>query len=308
MQKTIPLTIIAPLNLDSKNAMLTCGKLVLPAYSENPMQLNNFTIKLLCALLLALTTTTLPTDLPYGNDILLIINYNFPYYASIPVLQEIYSPWFPNIVFYGPKPCPGVHLMRHHEGWYTYLTIADAMQRYPTFNGYLQIHDDCIINCWNFTRFNKSKIWFIDSPSNAQLTKQSLAGWEWWTQKVGYTAAQQFYDLLPQQYKNMLTRNCGANSISWGYSDIVYFPKHYAPDVIALCQLAKKSNLFLEIALPTICSCLAQKSDWEMVQGIALWENKDQITKKYTREIDFAHPIKLSSKENVDFVKRQYGY
>jgi hypothetical protein len=265
-------------------------------------------MKIVCLFFVFLTHSVIGTEIrsSFGDDILLIINYNHPYYSSIPVLQELYSPWFPNIVFYGPRQHPGVHTCQHHEGWFAYTGITDAMQRYPGFNGYLQVHDDCIINCWNFTRFNKDKIWFVGAPMKASLVP-NLGNWLWWKKDVGYPAAQNLFNMLPVQYKKKLDENFGPNSISWGYSDIVYFPASYTEDVVYLSTLCRKVNLFLEIALPTICACLTKKESIESINGVALWENKHLITAKYTKNIDYVHPLKLSQKENIVFIKKQYG-
>lgn len=269
--------------------------------------MNNFHIIFLFICLIALKhpVTTHANQQPFGHDILLIINYNHAYYNSIPILRDLYSPWFPNIVFYGPKSHPDVHICQHHEGWFAYTGIADAMQRYPQFNGYLQVHDDCIINCWNFTRFDKNKIWQLGA-NPVDLSTDSLPNWLWWKKEVGYQAAQQFYAMLSEKCKETLKKNCGLNSVAWGYSDIVYFPGMYKNDVILLCSLSHTANLFLEIALPTFCRCLADQQTFEYVSGIALWDNKNLITSKYTKKLDYAHPLKLSDKNNIDFIKAQY--
>ena len=65
--------------------------------------------KLIVILILLITfkSTYSNNDLPYGNDILLILNYPCDstenHYSSVDFLRNLYKPWFPNIIFYGPE-------------------------------------------------------------------------------------------------------------------------------------------------------------------------------------------------------------
>ena len=109
---------------------------------------------------------------PRKNSILCIVNFNFPHYENIQIIQKLYENFFPNMVFYGPGQHPEIHSIEHRgyigshptlpeyiEGYFGYKEIADAMKRYPDYEGYLWINDDCFINVFNFERLNTSKIW-----------------------------------------------------------------------------------------------------------------------------------------------------
>lgn len=124
--------------------------------------------KLIVILILLITfkSTYSNNDLPYGNDILLILNYPCDstenHYSSVDFLRNLYKPWFPNIIFYGPIESIDVNTFDYpHNGYFFHKSVADAMRRYPNFNGYLYAADDCVLNCWNFTRFDKTKLWFF---------------------------------------------------------------------------------------------------------------------------------------------------
>ena len=128
------------------------------------------------------------------DNILLIINYNHAHYESMPLLQEIYEPYFANIVFYGPTKHPDVHFLAHNKGYYSYLCISDAMQRYPNFDGYFFLHDDCIFGPWLLENADQLKIWLCEMTYivgtrgdviNLKLGGNAFPKWGWWHTPMG---------------------------------------------------------------------------------------------------------------------------
>ena len=253
-----------------------------------------------------------------GDDILLIINYNFEHYDSVPFLVELYKPYFPHIVFYGPRGTDQVNFCDHFKGCYSYKGIIDALQRYPGYAGYLWVHDDAVINPWMLDRFDKTKIWapqlgFTDQPFNgiASLKDPHSTSWCWWPMGSGYEMLLRTYERWDIKYKKILAQNLGPDNAAYGYSDILYLPVKYAQDFITLasnCQQGSQwdQNLFLEIALPTIIFCLAPKDDIERLNGIQLWDGKKNMaTTYYTRQLDYLHPFKWSNLHLRKYIKQQ---
>ena len=118
------------------------------------------------------------------------------------LLQEIYEPYFENIVFYGPKKHSGVHHFEHNKGYFSYLCIADAIKRYPNFDGYLFLHDDCILNAWKLKNIDTSRIWFCEMPyifgnkgDVIDLTRgeNAFPEWSWWKTEWGWKAVEKTY-------------------------------------------------------------------------------------------------------------------
>lgn len=240
-------------------------------------------------------------ELPLGKDILLVINYNHPHYESIPLLKKIYSPCFPNIVFYGPHAYSEINLCHHHVGFFAYIGLADAMQRYPNYKGYLQVHDDCIINYWNFDRFDLNKIWISKINTTVPLIENGILQWDW-SSHIKLPAAKSLYAKLNQSQLNILAENCGPNTIHIGYSDIIYIPCRLKNEAITLFEMAYKESLFLEVAIPTVCACLENKENWEIFDGIC-WNATIQ---NYNKKLDHIHPIKLSNPINRQFIEAQF--
>jgi hypothetical protein len=247
---------------------------------------------------------------PFGNDILLIINYHFPYYGSIELLKKIYGPYFPHIVFYGPEAYPDVHVCDHYQGWFSYKDIGMAMEKYPGYTGYLWINDDLIINPKNFERFDKSNVWMCPFII-LDLTRgmDAIDDWPWWQAGVGYPVMQQVYDKLDPQTRSLLAHNIGNNKVAVGYADIAYFPAQCTHACIQLCQLYAEHNVFLEIALPTICTSLLPVNQTQYINGKTLWYNgeRSHACDYLNISVDFVHPIKLSNRAFYEFIENYFA-
>lgn len=244
----------------------------------------------------------------FWNDVLLIISYHQPHYETIPFLEKIYGTYFPHIVFYGLKSAhPKVELISDPREWLvSYKSLIHALQKYTKYKGYLWIQDDCIINPWNFYRFDKEKIWH-DPHNNADLSlgKKAIKNWVWWPSKWGCNVVKTFYDQLPKKYKEVLQYNCGNNTVCWGYSDIVFIPASVREDAIQVFSMCEKHGIMLEIALPITCAALAKKENSELFHGLALWgRNQRNACKLYDVELDYIHPIKFSNECNRNFIEK----
>ena len=250
------------------------------------------------------------TKKPFGHDILLIINYHFPYYGSMKLLRHVYSPYFPNIVFYGPQAHPGVEVCDHYQGWFSYKDIGMAIEKFPGYAGYLWINDDLIINPKNFERFDKKSVWTC--PFRAlDLTRgmNAIDDWPWWQADVGYPAMQKAFDNLDSDTRDLLARNIGNNKAAIAYADIAYIPAECAGTCIQLCQLYAQHKVFLEIALPTICMSLLPVNKIQYINGKPLWYNgeRNHACDYLNVSVDYVHPIKLSNQAFYDFIEKYFA-
>jgi hypothetical protein len=236
-----------------------------------------------------------------GKDILLIIAYNQSIYEDNEFLTTLYKPFFPHIVFYGPRYYPQVHNHDAFNGIYGYMAIALAMERYPDYKGYLFVSQDCLANPWNFVRFDKNKIWTGDKNHRRIFAFGEKAQWSNWNHDTwGASSAQKAYLLLNKRYLSMLKKNCGEGKVMGGMSDMVYFPAQHRNDVIELCKLFHSQGIFIEIALPTIIACLNTQKNWEELHGRGCYLNK------YNPYLDFVSPTDFSIKDNHLFIQEQF--
>lgn len=246
---------------------------------------------------------------PIGHDILLIINYNHAYYESIDLLKKIYRPYFPNIVFYGPQYHNDVEYCDHYMGWFSYKAIARAMQKFQGYAGYLYIHDDLIINPKNLERFDKNNIW-LNPYRKLDMTREmdAINDWPWWQHAVGYPAMKQVYDKLDADDRAMFVHNIGDHEVSIAYTDIAYIPARCVQEFIKLSNLCEQHNLFLEIALPTICTAMLPSEQIEQFKGTVLWYDgkRNNPCDFLNQSTDYVHPIKLSNPANREFIERYF--
>jgi hypothetical protein len=255
---------------------------------------------------------------PMIDNILCIVNYNYPHYNNIALLKEFYGDFFPNMVFYGPTKHEQVHQINHQgfiepgvilsqkiNGFYGYKDIADAMRRYPNYDGYLFTNDDCFINISRFKRLNPNKIWFI--PLVYVNKNNSGTPWTPWFLKssAGWPAIERCYKNIPLKYWQTLCVNKIGYESCWAMSDLVYFPAKFKDDVIYLCDFFENNGLWLEIAIPHLCACIENQKEFELLKALYSSRDLKETISKYDQSIDFVHPIKLSIQEAVDFVKKQ---
>ncbi|MGE4168419.1 MAG: hypothetical protein AB7E68_02635 [Candidatus Babeliales bacterium] len=239
------------------------------------------------------------------DNILLIINYNHPHYESIPFIKELYGPYFANIVFYGTQKHSDVYDLPLYKGYFSYLSIADAMERFPDYEGYFFVHDDCIINPWRLLRLDRNKIWIpktfwitdeastdIGTPINVK--NPHFPSWCWWGSEWGYWPTRIAFEELPDEAKQLLESSWGEDNVVGSYADVVYIPALFKERYIELARIFGKNKVFLEIALPTIIACLSSKEEYEFLIG-QLWG--------YATEKDYNHPIKLSYPEKRAYIK-----
>ncbi|PKN03683.1 hypothetical protein CVU75_00970 [Candidatus Dependentiae bacterium HGW-Dependentiae-1] len=248
------------------------------------------------------------------DDVLLVVNYNHPHYQSIDFLKKMYGIAFSHIVFYGEKDDSRVYTINHHEGHYGYRALADAMRRHPHFRGYLYTNDDCFLNFWQLIRCAKNKLWVIPPYANLALNDQARPrrlegdgrGWTWWYRECGYKAAKNVYTQLSEKNKRLLLHNCGASSLCYGFSDLVYIPREYAQEVQELCAVCSTQGLFLEIALPMICASVAPKEERENFNALISWyKPQEEVLGRYTLKYHAIHPLKFSDEKVRTFIEQR---
>lgn len=233
------------------------------------------------------------------SDTLLIINYNHPYYGTIPFLREIYSHIFPNIVFYGEETHPEVIALKHHKGWYGQRVISDAMERWPDYKGYICVQDDCFMNFWNFARLDKNKIW-TSYPEGIISLSTLHHPWCWWQNTCGHFATKKAIGKLQKKYVSMLASNIGPKKVAFTYHDFVYIPGHMRTAFIELCSCFNDPPVFVELALINILLCMEKIDNIEFLkQKWDFWN----VTEEYNTFYDWVHPIKFSRFDNQEIMR-----
>jgi hypothetical protein len=190
------------------------------------------------------------------------------------------------------------------------MTIQDAMQRYPTYESYFFLMDDCIFNAWLGQDLDISKVWYpkigflanSDTGISANLTLGiNAVNWEWWQRVWGYQAMKKSFDNLPEHCKKMLADNWGENCVAIAFSDFVNVPARYREQFIEAALIFGRHQAFLETALPTIMSTICHKEEWLWLPLNSTYVNGMH---DFKQDMMFNHPIKLSWAPNQRFITR----
>lgn len=236
------------------------------------------------------------------KNVLLIINFNHPYYANIEFIKKLYAPFFKDIIFYGEEPHPMVNQIKTEKGFYVSELMYQVLENYPDHEGYLFLEDDCILNIWNCLSLDLNKIWLLPGFTRSEyvqtyphfitthlITGQATEAWGWsWRAESTKRA---FSKLLPHDLEN-ITYNVGKDCAIASAADMFYFPARYRTQVMRMCLAFK--DVFIEVAMPCILACLDKKEQWEKV---SIWfeVSEEYLKKQWPTEQTCVHPIKLSS-------------
>ena len=265
-------------------------------------------LKYLSAILVIIIGSIYYIDAHFDN-VLLIINYNHPHYESIPLLKKIYGPHFKNIVFYGPSKHPEVIEFHHYKGYFSYLCIADAMEKHPNHSGYLFLMDDCILNPYFIKEFDFKRICYAFCIEHQKSFPIDLKtgppfDWCWWASQWGSKALKAALKKMPKKYRKILKENCGKDAIVGAFSDCAYIPSLYKKRFVKLAKIFGRYQVFLEISLPTILCSLSLKDEWIWLPGRSIYADP---LKLFDKNAIFNHPVKLSIKQNRDFIKNFFN-
>ncbi|MGB7978591.1 MAG: hypothetical protein WCF19_05470 [Chlamydiales bacterium] len=283
---------------------------------------------ILCLLIGLYAEENLPQiDRHRFDDVLLIVNYNHPHYASIPFIRELYNPLFPHIVFYGEKPHPDIIQADIYFGVYCIRVITDALTRFPNYRGYIFMQDDCMMNVWNYADLDLNKLWLAISRypyeggscglvpeswetdydkgrGSEEFIHASLDGayrehWGWWVPHVyGLQSVQKAMPYLDESSRGQLEKNVGKNVVIAQTCDLFYIPGKFRKKTVALSQIFR--DVFYEISIPMIFSCLDSIENWELLK--MYWGFPQEHFLDYGTQYHWIHPLKFSDRATREFV------
>ena len=260
------------------------------------------------------------------DGILLVVHYNHPHYESIQFIKTLYTD-FPNIVFYGEKLYASnpnaVIQVETKIGFFFSRIVADALERFPNYRGYIFLQDDALMNFWNFTRFKKDKIWFGVSlyragpvpPSwrtdfdKSKVLREfytaipSTGGWHW-GQPSGDAALMEALPHLEKSDQQMLEKNIGKDSKIGMVCDMFYLPGKFSKKALRISKVFR--DVFCEISVPMTLACLDDFENWEYLRGHSNFPfgGGRYPQSGYREESDWIHPLKFSQQAARDFAQK----
>ena len=241
--------------------------------------------------------------------LLLIVIFNSEFFKNIPVIEKLYGEFFTNIVYYSDVEHSdlGVHGVPSNHGVFQHIAVADAMHRYPDYDGYLWIGDDVFLNhALLFNKMNFSKVW-IDGADKAYLclfADASQYNLGHWLKEMGKVATAEAYACLPNVYRDRFPErlnchHCATNNAA----DVGYIPQRYRTQFLELAYVFR--HVLFEIAIPTLVRVMTDEADDVMTfqHSVYVWENpwnKSAIVRQHwNTNVEFMHPVKFSDPENL---------
>jgi len=168
-----------------------------------------------------------------------------------------------------------------------YEFMADAMMRWPDYEGYIFLQDDVVMNFWNFpARHDFKKVWRgLDFPDpdihvwkmhmNMSLTSGekhcNVCGvWTKGSQLVQINKL--VNELSDDQKKRLFNANSdtGLPTFRMANSDFYYVPKSVVSTFLPLILKARKHMVFHELALPIIFDGILERDQYEITPAAAL--------------------------------------
>nr|XP_012554482.2 uncharacterized protein LOC105843530 [Hydra vulgaris] len=247
---------------------------------------------------------------------LLIIVYNSPLYSHLPLLKNLYSNGFPNIIHCGPEHSTapsGILKSVTSDGYFTYEECAaQTMRTFINYTGYLVINDDLFLNFLTIKKLNLSKIW--EGPLLEDNSK-NISDWYWWDSSWGvkncFKALKKLRSLnkyVNQKRDSYWHKIVSGENVCYGIrADIYYIPRKMAENFTKLSNVFREENVFLEIAVPTIIRLLV--TEVERLNGFYMdsGTKSEVILKSYNSDLNFIHPVKFHYGEdsliNFEFLK-----
>jgi len=259
-------------------------------------------------------------DTPFP-DIVLALNFNYPYYDNLPILIRFFKPLFPNYIVCGPEVAKGGNqiVVIHQPGEYgSYGSqcVVEAIRRKPGYFGYFYVSDDMIINWWNFFRLDKTKIWFPE-PYRLGEHRMSPATTDsiWWKRSDCLKRCSQVFlemesdpTMLELNATKIYLENVGGRRVCSGaLSDIVYIPGRLAKSYEIIAQKFYDERVFLEVATPMCMLMVDKRENIVDIKGLYLqtlfgwgpWKwTSYRGWHHFTYDTYFLHPYKLSNKKS----------
>jgi len=238
------------------------------------------------------------------------------------------------MVFYGTEESAEYPIENFdtHKGYFSYLILSSAMDKYSNYTGFLLINDDVLLNPWTFYELDKDKIWEGPKWPITIGNFSKMNRWYWWESRWGLKKCSNARQEVLEQFPNIFL-NPGQGSFAYsedersgcfrGRSDVVYVPNRLSDKFVKLSKVFHKHGVFLEIAVPTLLRMLETSSNYVNLDGIYLpgrvnatpIRNTSYLWRYYDEEINFIHPLKLNYDDDAQttnkvvlntFVKKKF--
>ena len=126
-------------------------------------------------------------------------------------------------------------------GWFMHKALMQAIEDYPSYEGYLFIADDVQLHFWELAKLDHGKAWLgsttagfcssVEAPTKTFARMAHLEG---------------FYAATGEEYRKLIKSNLGAEDMfcQASQADFVYLPRALTPAWMKLCRQMTEHELF----------------------------------------------------------------
>ncbi|KAG0248896.1 hypothetical protein DFQ27_000545, partial [Actinomortierella ambigua] len=204
------------------------------------------------------------------KNTLLVVNFNHPDYGALESFLAIYKGYFPNIKIYGPK-VPD-HLkdivteISYDKGYTSYRNIADAIDKYPDYDGYLYTNDDTLLNVYQLAELDQDKIWKM-VPDRVEdvhdLTKAPPDSWPHWKNLRTMDMWNDPTSFTTEQRERIAKfSNVEGQANVRAFADGVYVPGRVSKELAEVLRKFLKYEVFLEVGLGLALIAVEPTENW----------------------------------------------
>ena len=236
------------------------------------------------------------------NDILLIINYNFPGFLKLnQYIEELYKKYFPNIVYIYPDNSENsnpniISCDETKKGVYSYECIKHVYEKFPNYKGYLYTNDDNYMKVWEFDNLDFSIPWFYI------FDIQIRPGTHF------FPLCKNIFKICDNdlKYKQNYIQFFGFFKLYKGLADFYYIPNNYFVNFIELAHKMYGGSVYLECAVPSIFALLSTPKIQMIYIRPLMYEQRKGAIKVLRHEFQqmCIHPIKFSDSKNKEEVNK----
>ena len=264
------------------------------------------------------------------QNILLLIVYNNPFYTTIPVIEHLYRPFFPRILYCGSTFTGLDHpslanydisfityersTKEHLPGMFSTECTTMAMEMgFHNEHGVLTLHDDVLMFPQRLQNLSHSYTWlsaFWKFQGTGNILTNMLA-WSFYKQYRSNILTI-FREIRELSHTSLVAKKCYEQHVDlqgpWspvgGYSDIHFIPSSMYKQFHEIAQIYIRNHVPFEVAIPNIIRCLVNPSDVRLMPGRLVeggsvrdkpWETLRHIINNQTI---FMHPVKWSGVSN----------
>lgn len=223
------------------------------------------------------------------------------------------------MVFYGTEESEKFKVKKIDlkKGYLSYMGLADAMESYSNYTGFLLINDDTLLNPWSLDDLDRHKVW--EGPIQPITIEKvgKVRKWYWWKHPLWglpkcllarNESIVKHPNYLSLEYTNSTLEDSEfqIKGCYRGRSDVLYIPSTFREQFIAIAKIFYKHDVFLEIAIPTIVHMIIDSAGRQLMRGIYLpgrvsdmsIRNTSNLWSVYNEQLHFIHPVKMNYLDN----------